>query len=391
MPRAAIGLTERKVRIAKPGRHADGNGLYLVVDESGAKRWIVRVHVKNQLTSSGTTKRCELGIGNTVLVSLAEARETAIQYQKLARKGVDPRTLRNDVAPSFEVVARGFYEVHKRTLSNPKHAAQWIRTLEVYAFPTLGPIPIDQVDQPKVLQCIEPIWIDKNETAIRVLQRIGKVIDVASSKGLRAGDNPVIVVRNANVLSSRRKGIVAHHAAMNWADVPVFFNQLREQNGTAALALQMTILTAARTTETLEATWAEIDFETCTWTISATRMKARTQHIVPLTDTCVSILNQMQSQSHSEWIFEGMKRGKALSNMAMANVLKRMEVTGATVHGFRTSFRTWCGEKGVEREIAELCLAHQIGSAVEQAYNRSTYLERRREVMFAWERFIAGD
>lgn len=391
MPRQAKGLTERKVRMASPGRHADGNGLYLVAETSGAKRWIVRVHVKNQLTSAGTTKRSELGIGNTTLVSLAEARETAIQYQKLAKKGIDPRSLGNEVAPNFETVARGFYEVHKQTLSNPKHAAQWIRTLEVYAFPTLGHIPIDQVDQPKVLQCVEPIWIDKNETATRVLQRIGKVIDVASSKGLRSGDNPVTVIKNANVLSSLRGGAVAHHAAMNWQDVPRFFNQLREQDGTAALALQMTILTAGRTTEIRESKWDEINLESCTWTISATRMKARTQHTVPLTSTCISILRQMQSQSQCVWIFEGMKRGKPLSNMAMANVLKRMEVTDATVHGFRTSFRTWCGENGVRREIAELCLAHQIGNAVEQAYNRSTYLERRREVMVSWERFIAGD
>jgi integrase len=391
MPRSAKGLTAKKVKDAPTGRHADGMGLYLVVDESGAKRWIVRVHVKGQLNSGGKPKRAELGIGSAKLVPLPEAREIALNFQKLAKKGIDPRSLTKNVAPNFKSVARAFFEQHKKTLSNPKHAAQWITTLENYAFPTIGNLPIDQVTHPQILQCIEPLWYTKHETATRVMQRIAKVLDVATAKGLRSGDNPVTIIKNANALPARNSSIVSHHPSMPFEQLPEFFVRLKEQDGAAAMALQFTILTASRTSETLNATWNEFDLDSCVWSLEPCRMKANREHVVPLTESCINILSGMKQHSQSDWVFEGMRRGKPLSNMAMANVLKRMEITDATVHGFRTSFRTWCGHNGIEREIAELCLAHQIGNAVEQAYNRSDYLERRRDVMQRWECFILGD
>lgn len=343
------------------------------------------------LTASGTPKRIEMGLGNTSVVSLEEARAKALEAKRVARQGINPLQADASRIPTFEAVARAFYESNKSTWENGKHVQQWINTLQTYVFPKIGGYSVDLVDQQQVLECVEPIWNTKRETARRILQRIGKVLDVARAKGYRTSENPVEIIKRANVLSRTSRACVEGHAALAWGDVPAFWVELIGRAGTASLALQFTILTAARTSETLGAAWSEIDLEAGTWTIPGTRMKAKKPHVVPLSGQAKALLLRMHNTCRGDLVFEGQRTGQSLSNMAMAQLLRRMGRTDITVHGFRTSFRTWCGDSSVDREVAEMALAHSIGNAVEQAYARSELLERRREVMENWADYIVGD
>ncbi|WBU54006.1 site-specific integrase [Paracoccus sp. SCSIO 75233] len=257
-------------------------------------------------------------------------------------------------------------------------------------FPLIGGIRVDQIEQQHVLNCVEPIWTTKNETAQRVMQRIGKVLDVACARQYRSGENPVDVIKRANILQRGAGGSRGNHSALPWAELPAFWDQLREQDGTAALALQFTILTTARTSETLGAVWSEIDLEARTWTVPASRMKAKKPHTAPLCEAVIDLLNRMHNTRRGDLLFEGQKAGRPMSNMTMAALLRRMGRSDITVHGFRSSFRDWCGDHGVDRTLAELSLAHTVGNAVEQAYARSEMLERRREVMEDWGQFVTG-
>ena len=227
--------------------------------------------------------------------------------------------------------------------------------------------------------CLSPIWTDKHETAKRLAQRIKTVLDVAKSKGFREGENPVTAVREAKVLPTV-KAKTNHHDAMPWRDVPAFYAELSQRTAVAAKALQFTILTACRTSEVIGARWDEMDFAARVWTIPAERMKAGEDHRVPLTDEMLAILEPLKAMG-SAFIFEGQKRHQPLSNMSMLMLLRRMGRAGFTVHGFRSTFRDWASEAaGAPREVAEACLAHQVGSEVERAYARSDMLERRRQL-----------
>jgi len=376
-------LTAVQVRSAPPGRHADGNGLYLNVMPSGSRSWVLRLMVQG--------RRQDIGLGAFPLVGLAEAREEALQMRRIARAGGDPlaeRRAARRVIPTFEAAARATYEEHKGSWKNPKHAAQWITTLETYVFPAIGSRTVDKVGTPDVRDVLLPIWLDKPETARRVRQRIGTVMDWASANGFHVGENPVRAVPRG--LPKQPKG-GGHFDAMPYAEVPAFLEAL-SAGGTAPsrAALAFGILTAARTGEIIGARWSEIDMEAATWTVPAARMKAGKLHVVPLISTVLEILHQMREvhSGRGDHVFES-KPGKPLSNMAMAMLLRRMKVS-YTVHGFRSAFRDWAAEQtGFPREVAEAALAHVVADKVEAAYRRGDLFGKRRQLMEAWAGFLA--
>ncbi|KUJ77297.1 tyrosine-type recombinase/integrase [Ruegeria profundi] len=386
---SALGgkLTKKLVENLGPGRHGDGSGLYLVVDPSGARRWIVRVTVKGQKNRKGAPLRTDFGLGGADVVTLNQARERALEYRRMAKAGLNPRFNAQREIPTFEELSRQVHIDRLPTWKNAKHGQQWLNTLRDYAFPKIGRMPVDSIDQPEVLMCLSPIWTEKHETAKRLSQRIKTVLDVAKSKGFRSGENPVTAIREGKVLPTV-KAKVQHHDAMPWQEVPAFYAELRTRSAMAAKALQFTILTACRTSEVLEMKWPEVDVDARLWTIPAERMKGGQVHRVPLTNEMLAILEPLRALA-SDYVFEGQKRHQPLSNMSMLMLLRRMRQDGVTVHGFRSSFRDWAAEAAdAPRELAEAALAHQIGSDVERAYARSDLLERRRELMHSWSSYL---
>ncbi|MFY1712072.1 tyrosine-type recombinase/integrase [Tritonibacter mobilis] len=382
---AALGgkLTKKLVENLGPGRHGDGSGLYLVVDPSGARRWIVRVTVKGQKNAKGAPLRTDFGLGGADVVTLPQARERALEYRRMAKSGLNPRYNAKREIPTFEELSRQVHIDRLPTWKNPKHGQQWLNTLRDYAFPKIGRMPVDAIGQPEVLMCLSPIWTEKHETARRLAQRIKAVLDVARASGFKEGENPVTALRELEALP-KVKAKVQHHDAMPWQDVPAFYAELEGRSATAAKALQFTILTACRTSEVLDMTWDELDLEQKLWVIPAERMKCGVQHRVPLTDEMLRILKPMKALA-SAYVFEGQKRHRPLSNMSMLMLLRRMGRAEFTVHGFRSTFRDWASEvAGAPREVAEAALAHQFGSQVERAYARSDLLEQRKSLLDKW-------
>jgi integrase len=371
--------------ISEPGRYPDGGGLYLVADNKSAKRWLLRVMVQG--------KRTDIGLGSYQLVGLSEARDLARAYVREARAGNDPRiTLRKRVeaTPDFETLARDYFKQHKARWKNEKHRSQWIGTLEQYAFPAFGKQPIDQITTPEIVAVLSPIWFDKHETARRLKQRIATVFDDAKGKGHFTGENPVAGV-SASLKSDKRLRRPKHHKAMDYRDLPAFMARLRSDEipAMSRLALEFTILTAARTGEVIHARWYEIDTDKALWTVPADRMKAGKEHRVPLSDRALEMLATVKPITEAGgWLFEGQRPHKPMSNMAMLKLLERMKVP-VTVHGFRSTFRDWCGETtGFPHAAIEKCLAHEVASAVERAYARSDLLDKRREIMAAWAAYV---
>lgn len=383
-------LTKKLVENLGPGRHGDGNGLCLVVDPSGARRWIVRVVIKGQKNKKGAPLRTDFGLGGADIVTLSQARERALEYRRMARQGLNPRFNVRQETPTFEEVARQVHIDRLPTWKNPKHGQQWINTLRDYAFPKIGRMPIDSIGQPEVMMCLMPIWTDKHETAKRLAQRIKTVLDVARSKGFRSGENPVTAIKDSGSLP-KVKAKPKHHRAMHWKDVSAFYADLKTRNAMAAKALMFTCLTGSRTGEVLGLRWEEIDFEERLWTCPAERMKTGDDHRVPLTDEMLAIIEPLRALK-SEYVFEGQKRHRPLSNMSMLMLLRRMQVEGVTVHGFRSTFRDWAAEvANVPREVAEKSLAHTVGSGVERAYARSDLLDQRRALMERWSAFVSAN
>ncbi len=382
-------LTKKLVENLGTGRHGDGNGLYLVVDPSGARRWIVRVTVKGQRNREGSPLRTDFGLGGADIVGLAQARDRALEYRRMAKQGLNPRFNAKQAIPTFEELARQVHIDRIPTWKNAKQIQQWINTLRDYAFPKIGRMPVDSIGQPEVLMCLSPIWTEKHVTAQRLAQRIKAVLDVAKSKGFRSGENPVTAISDARIMPKVTEK-PKHHKAMRWQDVPAFYADLRSRNAMAAKALMFTCLAASRTGEVLGLKWGEIDLDGRLWTCPAARMKAGEEHLVPLTDEMLSIVEPLRAM-RSDFVFEGQKRHRPLSNMAMLMLLRRMNVEGVTVHGFRSSFRDWASEvANAPREVAEMSLAHQVGSDVERSYARSKLLERRRMLMERWSDFVTS-
>ena len=382
-------LTKKLVENLGTGRHGDGGGLYLVVKPSGTRSWIVRVVVQGQRNNKGAPLRTDFGLGGADIITLNQARIRALEYRRMAKQGLNPRFNAQQEIPNFEEIAQQVHIDRMPTWKNAKHGQQWINTLRDYAFPKIGRMPIDSIGQPEVLMCLSPIWTEKHETAKRLAQRIKIVLDVAKSKGFREGENPVTSIKDAQVLP-KVKAKAKHHAAMKWQDVPSFFDDLRDREAMAAKALMFTCLTGSRTGEVLGMRWDEIDIEARLWTCPAERMKTANEHRVPLTSDMLAIIKPLKAMA-SQYVFEGQKRHAPLSNMAMLMLLRRMKVEGVTVHGFRSTFRDWSSEVAkAPREVAEMSLAHKVGSDVERAYARSDLLERRRVLMERWSGFVAG-
>ncbi|MEL6582190.1 MAG: integrase arm-type DNA-binding domain-containing protein [Pseudomonadota bacterium] len=380
-------LTRRLVENLGPGRHGDGNGLYLVVDSSGARRWIVRVVVKGQRNRKGSPLRTDFGLGSADLVTLNQARDRALEYRRMARQGLNPRYNAQLAVPTFEEFAQQVHLERLPTWKNAKHGQQWLNTLRDYAFHKIGRMPVNTIQQPEVLMCVQPIWIEKHETAKRLLQRIKTVLDVARSKGFREGENPVTALKEARALPVVRKK-AAHHDALDWRKMPEFFAALSKREAVAAKALAFTCLSAARTGEVLGMRWDEVNFDERLWVCPGERMKMGVAHRFPLTPPMIDLLLPLKALG-SVYVFEGQKRHTPLSNMSMLMLLRRMDVGDATVHGFRSTFRDWATEEAnAPREVAEMCLAHQVGSEVERAYARSDLLDQRRALMERWAKFV---
>jgi integrase len=384
MARTINRLTPQGVRTTvKPGRYADGGGLYLTVRAGGSKQWVYLFRWRGKLT--------EMGLGGVLAVDLKEARRRAAEAREKVARGINPVTDRATTAgvPTFGKAADDYIDAMSKQWTNAKHRAQWSATLKNDAA-KLRAIPVDQITTDDVHWVLEPIWATKPETASRLRGRIERVLDAATAKGQRTGDNPARWRGNLqHWLPDRARLSRGHHAAMPYQDVPAFVARLRGREAVTALALEFLILTAARSGEVREATWAEIDLTAKVWTVPASRMKARREHRVPLSDRAVAILKNAKRLSDGEpddHVFPA-TNGGALSINAFRALLLRMGLEGAAVtpHGFRSSFRDWAGEEtDYPREVAEAALAHVVGDATERAYRRGDALQRRRKMMNAW-------
>ena len=373
-------LTATAVKAAREaGRYLDGDGLMLIVGDNGARRWMLRLQANG--------KRRDFGLGSAKDVSLAEAREGAAALRKQVLAGIDPvveKKREREPIPTFAAAARRVHEEHKRGWKNGKHQAQWIATLETYAFPKLGDVTVDAIEGPAVRDVLAEIWLEKPETARRVRQRIGTVLDWAYAKGFRATEAPMRSL-SKGLPRQPRKGD-RHHAALPYTEVPAFLAKLRERESVGRLALEAALLTAARSGEVRGATWGELDLEAATWTIPAARMKAGKPHVVPLSAPALDVFQRSVRlrQAESDLVFPGMCSGKPLSDMTLLKVLRDMDA-GVTVPGFRSSFRDWVAEAtNTPGEVAEAALAHTVPSAVERAYKRTDFFEKRRRLMDAW-------
>jgi integrase len=385
--RKSSKLSARTVATAKAGRHGDGGGLYLVVSDSGAKKWVFRFSFGGRVT--------EMGLGSADRVSLAEARGRAIEARKLVAAGINPIEARREAArakegrQTFGQIADALMASKSAEWRSVKHRAQWRMTLEKYAAP-LWARPVDEIETADVLGVLTPLWTTRPETASRLRGRIEAVLDAARAKGHipRNEANPAMWRGHLEMLLPKPGKLTrGHHAAMAYAGVPAFMVRLREREAMASLALQFMILTAARSGEALGARWDEIDLDAKIWTVPPARMKASRQHRVPLAPRASEILEKLGAARLGEFVFPGQRAGKQLSSMAPAMLLRRMGV-GVTAHGFRSAFRDWIGdETHFPREVAEAALAHVAGDATELAYRRSDALEKRRELMAAWAAF----
>lgn len=379
-------LTVPQVKNAKPGRHGDGDGLFLIVGELGGKSWVLRMQRNG--------KRRDFGLGSARDVTLAEAREAAAETRKLVLKGFDPVAEKKKASgiPTFREVAKAVHKEYAPGWKNRKHAAQWLTTLRTYAFPDIGNHLVNDITSGDVRDVLAKIWLEKPETARRLRQRITTVLDYAHAKGWRDSETPTGAISKGLPKQPRATG---HHAAMAWKEVPAFVANMADKikaGEVVLLAIEFALLNASRPAEVRFSTWSEIDFEARLWTIPAGRMKAGKAHRVPLSDRSMAILDRMtklrRTRNNDGLIFEGAKRGKPLSENTLTKPFRDAGIP-ATVHGFRSSFRDWCSDAGgVPREVAEACLAHEVASETEAAYARTDHLDRRREVMERWADYV---
>ena len=373
-----MALTALQVKNAKPGdKLGDGGGLRLDVDRSGNKSWVFRY------TSPTTSKERFMGLGPLRDVSLAQARDAAADARALIRETKDPIEQRRQErtvakveasrAVTFKAYAEAFISGREAGWKNPRHRQAWRNSMRDYAYPHIGHLPIADVDTAAVLKVLRPIWGTKTETASRVRGRIEAILSAAKVEGLRAGDNPALWRGHiAEVLPGKRSvQAVEHHAALPYAEMPAFWKSLANDSSDAARMLRWIILTAARYGEANGMQPGEIKRDL--WTIPARRMKAGKEHTVPLTPLA---LEQLPF--------------RPVSDVALSTAIKRHTDSPATTHGMRSSFRDWCGDcTDFPRELAEMALAHVVGSEVETAYRRGDALEKRRKLMAAWTKYCA--
>jgi integrase len=377
-------------RMSKPGLYGDGDGLYLQVAAGGTKAWILRY------MRAGRARK--MGLGPFPILSLVEARQKAFEGRRSLLQGIDPIDARN--AARVEAVARAakaltftecgkaYIAAHQSGWRNEKHREQWSSTLGRYVFPVIGVLSVAAVDTALVLKVLEPIWNSKPETASRLRGRIEAILDWAKARGYRDGENPARWRGHLDKLLPAKGKIstVQHHKAIPYRELPSFMARLRSRAEISAQALEFTILTAARTGETLGALPHEFDLDRRIWTIPAERMKASKEHRVPLCDRAIEIIS-LQRHNY-KFVFPGVKLDASLSNMAMLEMLRGMVGIGFTVHGFRSAFMDWAHEvTSYPKEMMDIALAHTVSDKVEAAYRRGDMFDKRRQLMTDWQRY----
>lgn len=375
-------LTAAKIRsLTQAGRYSDGDGLFLELNRKDSGRWLLRVQADG--------RRRDIGLGSLKSVSLAEAREAAFHTRKKIAQGVDPVAERKQerlVIPTFREAAKSVHEEHREGWKNGKHKKQWLATLETYAYPTLGHLPVNEIEGPVIRDVLAAIWLSKPETARRVRQRIGTVLDWSCAKGFRSTEAPM---RSISKGLPRQPKKDRHFAAMAYADVPDFVARLRERESVGRVALEALILTAARSGEIRGARWSEVDLEKGFWTVPADRMKMGRVHVVPLSNAAIDTFSRAANfrSSASDLVFPGQNVKKVLSDMTLLKILRDMNLE-VTVHGFRSAFRDWVAEQtDYPGEVAEMALAHAVSNKVEAAYRRTDFLEKRKLLMRDWAAF----
>jgi integrase len=380
---ASLNATQIRA-LKEPGRYSAGEGLIINIAAGGSRSWLLRVQHNG--------KRRDFGLGSLRDVSLAEAREKARDYRRQLRSGIDPLVARQAPSkrvPTFREAARTVHAEHKLGWKNTKHGAQWLATLEAYAFPHFGELPISEINTGHVRDALAEIWLMKPETARRVRQRIGTVLDYAHGKGWLEHPLAMAPVNKSLPRQPRRTG---RFEAMPFAEVPSFCRSLQERRSMGRLALEALILTAARSGEIRLARWSELDLEAGLWTVPAERMKAGKTHVVPLSREATAVFKRAAElrQAGTDLIFPGGTRERPLSDMTLLKVLRDAQL-GVTVHGFRSAFRDWAAEEtSFPGEVAEAALAHTIPDKVERAYRRTDFLQKRRRLMDAWGAFCGG-
>ncbi len=391
-------------KLTKPGLYGDGGGLTLQITATGAKSWLLRYMVAG--------KPFGMGLGPTHTVSLAEARQKALDARKLLLDGVNPLAAKkqNQIAAaladakmmSFDQCAEAYILAHKAGWKNAKHGDQWTNTLNTYASPVFGHLPVAEIDTGLVVKCLAPIWESKTETASRVRGRIESVLGWATTSGYRTGENPARWKGHLeNLLATISKSSrTKNHPSLPWQRIGAFMSALRTREGVSARAVELAILTACRSGEVRGARWSEFDTAGKLWTIPAELLKAKREHQVPLSDAALALLESMTKGDDADVVFAGTK-GQPLSDMSLTAVIRRMNGDkkpvwadangeGITVHGFRSTFRMWAAETtSYPREVAEHALAHQLPDAVERAYQRGSQFAKRAALMAEWAVYCA--
>lgn len=378
-------LTAATVRsLTAPGFYPDGQGLYLKIDNGGAKRWIQRLVIQG--------KRRDIGLGSASVKGLADAREEALTNRKLARSGGDPLAAKRQSVNvwTFEAAAEKVHELHKPTWRNPKHGAQWLSSLSEHVYPHFGKKRVDTITSADVLAALTPIWNQLPETARRVKQRIGTVLKWAIAQGLRT-DNPAEAINKALPKHDRSK--IKHQKALPYTEVGAAIRTVQDSNAALAtkLAMEFLILTATRSGETRGAQWHEIDMDKAEWIIPGERMKAKRPHRVPLSPRCIAILKLAKTirQEDGDLVFPGTIKDRPLSDATLSKLLKDLKLD-AVPHGLRSSFRDWAGEMtNFPREVCEFALSHVIKDKAEAAYARSDLFDKRRMLMEAWADYLS--
>lgn len=379
----------------KPGLYADGLGLYLQIAKGGSKSWIFRYMLAG--------KPRKMGLGSVHTVPLKLARERAAEQRLKLLDADDPIEKRKaerleKLAASatiltFKQAAETYIKSHRSGWSNIKHAAQWTATLEAYVYPVFGDLAVSRVDVGLVMKALEPIWTTKPETATRVRGRVESILDWATARGYRQGENPARWRGHLDKLLPARSKVakVKHHAALPYVEIGAFVGDVRKMEGISPKALEFAILTATRTGEAVGARWSEIDTENALWTIPAGRMKGKKEHRIPLSDRALEILASLPREKDAEYVFIGEKKGQPLSNMSLLMTLRRMKRDDLTTHGFRSTFRDWAAEQtAYPNELLEMALAHTVSDKTEAAYRRGDMMEKRRRLMQDWAAYCAA-
>jgi integrase len=382
-------------RATKKGLHADGGGLYLRIAEGGTKGWIFR-YVRN-----GRAR--DMGLGSINALSLAQARERAAECRTFLANDIDPiqrreverqsQELTAAKTKTFRQCAEAFIDSHEASWTNATHRRQWRVSLEQHVYPALGSVQADKIDTALVMKAIEPIWRKRNTTAARLRTRIESILDWAKTMGCRTGENPARWRGHLENLLPKPKRVhrIKHFVALPYMDIGAFLEKLRYRDSDQSRLLQFLILTGARSGEATHATWDEIDLEAKTWTIPATRMKAKADHRVPLSEDALAILEKMKESRQGDYVFPSWRQGRPMSHRTIRVLAQEIAADDAiTVHGFRSTFRDWAAERtNFPREIAEKALAHAIGDETERAYQRGDLFEKRRRLMDAWAQFCS--